>query len=343
MRRRPDTGRFSPEFGVKMRVLVAYYRNKTTFIQRDIDILSKHFEVDEIAVRKRSDIIKLAKKIKEADVVFIWFAGKHAGISVFLARLLGKKSLVVVGGYDAANVPEIGYGLWVQGTMLEKFLCKYSISHADFALPVSKFHEKEMLKIATPRKHEIVYNGVPDNFCRGEIGRKERKIATISILKKENIMRKGLLTYLRVAEHFPDYEFIIVGKPMDETPDILKQHAPANVKILGFLPHEELVDTLKKCSVYMQLSAYESFGIAVVEAMRCGCIPVVTNRGALPEVVGDAGIVVEYGDIENIAKGLQRAFEYSKNPDFIKKVKDRSWDFSLRKREEKLVKILRGV
>ena len=326
-----------------MKVLVVYYRNKTTFIQRDIDILSKHFEVEEIAVRRRSDIMRLTKKIKNADIVFIWFAGKHAGISVFLARVFGKRSIVVVGGYDVANVPEIGYGLWAQGSMLEKILCKYSISHADFALPVSKFHEKEMLKIAIPRKYEVLYNGIPDDFCKEKIWEKDRKIATISILKKDNIKRKGLLTYLKVAEYFPEYEFIIIGKPIDETPEILKKYAPENVKILGFLTHKELVNTLKKCSVYMQLSAYESFGIAVVEAMQCGCIPVVTNRGALPEVVGNTGVVVEYGNTDDIVKGLQRAMEISKNMDFVEKVKNRALYFSLKKREKQLVNILKGV
>ncbi len=326
-----------------MKVLVVYYRNKTTFIQRDIDILSKHFEVDEISIKKVQDIIALAKKIGDCDVVFVWFAGKHAGISVLLAKLLGKKSVVVVGGYDVANVPEIDYGLWYKGSLVDKFLCKYSIKYADFVMPVSHFHEKEMLKITKPKRYDIVYNGVPDNFCEGDEGKKENMIATISILKKENIKRKGLPTYLKLAEYFPEYDFLVIGKPLDDTPEILKEHAPSNVKVLGFLSNEELVNTLKRCGVYMQLSAYESFGIAVVEAMQCGCIPVVTNRGALPEVVGDAGVIVEYGNIENIKEGLKKATKLSENKSARERARGRASQFTLSKREERIVKIINGI
>lgn len=319
------------------------YRSWRSFVKRDYDILKKHFDVEPLQWRGKRDIIKMIARVLRSDVIFSWFAGNHAGIAGILATIFGKKSIVVVGGVDVANVPEIEYGLWYKGSLVDKFLCKYAISHADFALPVSEFNEKEMLKRAKPKKHKIIYNGIPSNFCEGDIFEKRKRVATIGILQKDNLKRKGLYTYIEVAKYFPDLEFLIIGKPIDNTINFLKNQQVENLKVLGFLSHKELVNTLKSSIIYAQLSAYESFGVAVVEAMQCGCVPVVTNRGALPEVVGDVGVVVEYGNLNNTIEGIKKALKLSESEEFIKKVRERGKFFSLDKREKKLVEIINKV
>ena len=50
----------------------------------------------------------------------------------------------------------------------------------------------------------------------------------------------------------------------------------------------------------MQVSAHEAFGASLAEAMASGCVPVVTDKGAIPEVVGNAGIYVPYGDLRQL-------------------------------------------
>jgi len=44
--------------------------------------------------------------------------------------------------------------------------------------------------------------------------------------------------------------------------------------------------------IYLQLSRHEAFGVSVVEAMKYGCIPIVSNAFALPEVVGNNGYII---------------------------------------------------
>lgn len=84
-------------------------------------------------------------------------------------------------------------------------------------------------------------------------------------------------------------------------------------------------------------------GVAVVEAMQCGCVPVVTNRGALPEVVGDVGVVVEYGNLTSTIEGIKKALKLAENREFIKKIRERGKFFSLERREKKLVEIIKGI
>ena len=80
------------------------------------------------------------------------------------------------------------------------------------------------------------------------------------------------------------------------------------MRLTGRLSDEELDDLLRRASAYVQASRHEGFGMGVAEAMLAGCIPVVTAAGALPEVVGDAGVVVG-PEPEAIAEGVRRALE----------------------------------
>jgi glycosyltransferase involved in cell wall biosynthesis len=52
-------------------------------------------------------------------------------------------------------------------------------------------------------------------------------------------------------------------------------------------------------------SFYEGFGLPALEAMACGTIPVVSDRSSLPEVVGEAGVLVDPDDPASIAAGIR--------------------------------------
>jgi glycosyltransferase involved in cell wall biosynthesis len=69
-----------------------------------------------------------------------------------------------------------------------------------------------------------------------------------------------------------------------------------NVEILGYV--EDIGSLLRNSDVYVHPAVSEGFGIAVIEAMRSGTPVIVSNKGALPEIVKDGvnGIIVEYLD-----------------------------------------------
>src|ERR671933_384909 len=108
-----------------------------------------------------------------------------------------------------------------------------------------------------------------------------------------SLERKAYPTFVRAAALAPDVSFLLVGAWLDDAVDELRRGAPSNVTFTGRVPREELVERFRSASVYVQASRHEGFGLALAEAMLAGCIPVVTSVGALPEVVGDAGVQVE--------------------------------------------------
>ena len=65
----------------------------------------------------------------------------------------------------------------------------------------------------------------------------------------------------------------------------------------------------RRASVYVQASRHEGFGLAVAEAMLAGCVPVVTDVTAMPEVVDGAGVLIASQDPEAVAQGVRQALE----------------------------------
>ena len=84
----------------------------SSFIQNDLDILRRHFEVRVVHYRGKKRMLKFLiealKGVLWADVTFSWFADVHAFVAVLFSKMFRKKSIVVVGGCEMAKVLEIG-------------------------------------------------------------------------------------------------------------------------------------------------------------------------------------------------------------------------------------------
>jgi len=92
--------------------LEKFDQNASQFIQNDIDILRKHFDVRVVQYQGKEKLLKFLietlKGVLWADVTFSWFADVHAFAAVLVSRIFRRKSIVIVGGYEVAKVPEIG-------------------------------------------------------------------------------------------------------------------------------------------------------------------------------------------------------------------------------------------
>jgi len=102
--------------------------------------------------------------------------------------------------------------------------------------------------------------------------------------------------------------FVLAGKWLeDDAVDELRADAPPNVELTGWLSDDDLHAAYRRAAVYVQASRHEGFGLAVAEAMLAGCVPVVTNVTAMPEVVGDAGVLIESQEPAAVAEGVRKA------------------------------------
>jgi glycosyltransferase involved in cell wall biosynthesis len=109
---------------------------------------------------------------------------------------------------------------------------------------------------------------------------------------------------------FSDLKLIIIGDEATRYPALRRAVESAGVRqevrFFGFVPDRTLSALYRLAAVFAFPSLYEGFGLPPLEAMACGT-PVVTSRvSSLPEVVGDAAILVDPYSVDDIADGLFR-------------------------------------
>ena len=94
-----------------MSSILFVHNHLARFVAIDRDLLAERWKIQEWYERTpRVNLAALAEAVRRSDFVFGWFASWHTFWPVTLAWLLRKPSVVVVGGYDVANIPSIGYG-----------------------------------------------------------------------------------------------------------------------------------------------------------------------------------------------------------------------------------------
>jgi glycosyltransferase involved in cell wall biosynthesis len=327
-----------PEMPFKKSKVLFVHQALLPFVEKDSEILKSAHEVKEFCFRGISDIISLFKWILWCEVSFSWFGSIHAFFSVLFSEVLAKKSIVVAGGHDVACEPEIEYGMFLH--WWKRWCPRYVFNHASLVLSVSKNTTRECLENAkTPEKKvKLLYHGFDsERFKPTDNVKKEQVAVTIGRVCADNLRKKGLELFVRSAQVVPEAKFFLIGPWDDCTIDYLKAIASPNVTFTGGLYGEDLVHLCSRAKVYVQVSYHESFGCSIAEAMLCECIPVISKRAAIPEVVGDCGFYVEELSAEHVGHKIHEAL-YA--PDILGKMaRERIINlFPLKKRKDGLLK-----
>ncbi|MGQ9815841.1 MAG: glycosyltransferase family 4 protein, partial [Candidatus Roseilinea sp.] len=91
------------------------------------------------------------------------------------------------------------------------------------------------------------------------------------------------------------------------TEEVARLNLGERVRFIGFVDDADLPDLYRAARVFAFPSLYEGFGLPPLEAMACGVPVVASNASSLPEVVGDAGLLVDPLDVDGLAEALIRA------------------------------------
>lgn len=133
---------------------------------------------------------------------------------------------------------------------------------------------------------------------------------------------KNILTLLKAMPQIvaarPDVHLVIVGSTSgkgfwDNVPELMAfvaENPPLeqNVHFTGYLSDESLVDLFSVTAALVFPSLWEGFGLPAVEALSCGVPVLSSNRGSLPEVVGEAGLFYDPLDLDDITQTILRFF-----------------------------------
>jgi len=222
---------------------------------------------------------------------------------------------------------------------------------------VSQFTKNEIqqLFVIPSERIEVVYNAIDERFLRGHATEADRQMMVNrylvtypfvlyagAISPHKNLVRiieafSALKTELDKEQKFPDLKLIIIGDDLSGHPDlrrtVVRSGVQHDVRFLGFVPIEVLRVFYDNAKVFIFPSLYEGFGLPPLEAMAHGTPVVTSNISSLPEVTGNAAVLVNPENVFEIMRALHRVLVDQALRDKMKEAgydqaKRFSWDSS---------------
>ena len=197
-------------------------------------------------------------------------------------------------------------------------------------LAVSNFTRTEIEKLfeIPSNRIEVVYNAIDERFLRGHASAADRELIAQRyqvnypfllyagrVSPHKNVVRmieafSALKTELGKDGAYPDLKLIIIGDDLSGNPDlrrtVVRSGVQYDVRFLGFIPIEVLRIFYDAAKIFVFPSLYEGFGLPPLEAMAHGTPVVTSNVSSLPEVVGNAAVLVNPENVFEIMRALHR-------------------------------------
>ncbi len=200
--------------------------------------------------------------------------------------------------FDCAECYSMKYGAW------HRWMTPRLAERAVKVLTVSQFSKSRLLeRFRLPEDRVVVAgNGVGDEFqpaseedqkrVRDHYRLPRQFALTVGTLDPRKNLR-GILAAWRVTPGLDELPLAVAGCQVDIFRSAVSEPIPSSVHMLGYVPDDQLPALYSAASVFIFASFYEGFGLPPLEAMACGTPTVCANTSALPEVVGDAALLVD--------------------------------------------------
>jgi glycosyltransferase involved in cell wall biosynthesis len=177
-------------------------------------------------------------------------------------------------------------------------------------------------------KVEVIYNAIDERFRRGHATDADRQLIAEryqvnypfllyagNIRPHKNVIRiieafAALKAQLDKEGRYPDLKLIIIGDELSKHSDlrrtVVRSGVTNDVRFLGFVPIDVLRIFYDTAKIFVFPSLYEGFGLPPLEAMAHGTPVVTSNASSLPEVVGNAAVLVNPENVFEIMHALHR-------------------------------------
>lgn len=195
--------------------------------------------------------------------------------------------------------------------------------YADLTLTASESERRELLNRTSmnPARVIAIHHGVdhdrffpwPDseaarNHVRDRFGIERRFVLFVSNFQRKKNAERLVEAFGQVARDRPDIQLVLAGwhtarfqLVRDRVQELGLERS---VRVLGHVPDDALPALYAGADAFALPSLHEGFGIPVLEAMACGTPVLASNVYALPEVCGDAAVLVDPYSVDAIAEGL---------------------------------------
>jgi glycosyltransferase involved in cell wall biosynthesis len=280
--------------------------DRVEFYRQDIDIL-----------RSLGMEVSIATRWSEipwnADLYYIWW-WTWAFMPLVKAMFM-KKPVIITGSFDHP----LRDGRWEfdRRPFLHKVLIRWALKRADANVFVSQLEYAQI-----PARHWVtrpVYipHIVDAGLYRPGNKPEEDIIFTVAWMQNGNSERKCIPEVIKAAgivlQAHPELHFVIAGEKGTDYPGLARLAESLgisrSIEFTGVISREQKIELLQRCKAYVQPTRYEGFGLAILEAMSCGAPVITSPAGAVPEVVGDAALMVDGNSPMAIANAIRLVVE----------------------------------
>lgn len=222
------------------------------------------------------------------------------------------------------------FNLYMNLVMYMKLNIPYILRRADAIVIPSQYVKEEIInKYKTDsKKLKVIYGGkdvffhrVKDEEKIREIRRKHNFFGEYCFTNATNHERKnifGLIEAFKNIDNFSDNQLIITGLLLDEKIIELKEHIRklgmnTKVKFLGFVSKDDLRTLYSFAKIFIFPSFEEGFGLPILESASCGCLPICSSTGALPEIIGNKNLLFNPRDKNSITQKINNVLKLSQS------------------------------
>jgi len=313
--------------------------------------IAKRLDVKKIKSRRYLSLIKayrLSRVIRsENDVI-------HLPNQNFARYALFLKNPFIVTVHDLVRCC---FGV-AKETITERILLKLDIrgiKRASHIIAVSQHTRDDLIKyLKIPDgKISVVYNGVDHNIFKPYNTKLLDKPYILYVGSERPRKNLGQLfeAFAKLKDEFSELQLVkigIAGRSPKYRRDTMKKLASlgitGRVTFIGYASESDLAHYYSSALLLAYPSLYEGFGLPPLEAMACGCPVVTSNTSSLPEVVGEAGIMVDPHDTDSLTQAMRQVLIDSELRDnMIRKGLEQSKKFSWEKAAERTLEVYNKV
>ena len=304
-------------------MIVYSFPVRTAFIERDLEMIRPHAAIKDLEFTQSAfklpfylilQFFQLLWYLPSTSQYLCFFGGYHCILPVVFGKAFGKKCTIQAGGTDCISMPEIGYGNFRKKWL--RMATVFSFKNCSLILPVAealvsqhynydpRINPKQGLLQLIPGLKtpiQVIPNGFDTKFWK-ELGMERVRHSFISVATSTSTLAraivKGYDLIAQLAASNPEWSFTLVG-------DANYQATSPNILVLGKERPEALVQLYNTHEFYLQLSSSEGFPNALGEAMACGCIPIGSAVGAIPEILGDTGLLLKRKELGTLQQLIQ--------------------------------------
>lgn len=339
-------------------MIIYTYPVRTAFTDRDLEMIRPEMNIKALEFTQSPSklpfyyllqFFQLLWYLPKTTQYLCFFGGYHSVLPTWFGKTFNKKCIIQAGGTDCMNMPEIGYG-----NFRKKWLRKatvYSFKNCSLIVPVAEALMKQeyqfddqinpkqgLLNLIPDLKtpFQVIPNGFDTDFWKDlNAPRKEKSFITVATgtSRHSRAIIKGYDLIEQLASTNSEYTFTLVG-------DAGYTSSNKNIQVLGKQSKEGLRELFNSHDFYLQLSTSEGFPNALGEAMVCGCVPIGSAVGAIPEIIGNKKLVLakkELGLLQHLIDSIEDPEKEEIRIESQQRIKEK---FSYSKRKMKLIEIL---